>query len=290
MKMKAYAKINIALDAVGKREDNYHLLRMIMQTVDLYDIIDIEKSRDDKISITCNKHYVPTDERNLAYKAALLFKEEFNIKEGVKINIKKNIPVAAGMAGGSTNAASVLVIMNKLFDINASLEKLKSIGLKIGADVPYCIVGGTALCEGIGEVITPLKAFDNKILIVLKPNFGVSTKEVYTSLDLSKIRKHVDIEGLIEAMKEDDLEYVSKNMKNVLENVTLKKHTILKTIKEDMRKNGALGAMMSGSGPTVFAFFEDMLTAQRAFEFLKGKYKYSDVYITRTINNKIHNF
>ena len=285
MKMKAYAKINIALDAIGKREDNYHLLRMIMQTVDLYDVIDIEKRNDSNISISCNKHYVPTDERNLAYKAAVLFRDEFNIKDGVKINIKKNIPVAAGMAGGSTNAAAVLVIMNKLFNINASLEVLKEIGLKIGADVPYCIEGGTALCEGIGEIITPLKPFENKILVVLKPNFGVSTKEVYTNLDINKIRKHVNIEGLIQAMEDDDLDYVSKNMKNVLENVTLKKHTILKNIKEDMRKCGALGAMMSGSGPTVFAFFDDMLTAQRAFEFLKGKYKYSDLYITRTINS-----
>ena len=246
MKMKAYAKINIALDAIGKREDNYHLLRMIMQTVDLYDVIDIEKSNDSNISISCNKHYVPTDERNLAYKAAVLFRDEFNIKDGVKINIKKNIPVAAGMAGGSTNAAAVLVIMNRLFNVNASLEVLKEIGLKIGADVPYCIEGGTALCEGIGEIITPLKPFENKILVVLKPNFGVSTKEVYTNLDINKIRKHVNIEGLIQAMENDDLDYVSKNMKNVLENVTLKKHTILKNIKEDMRKSGALGAMMSG--------------------------------------------
>lgn len=285
MKMKAYAKINIALDAIGKREDNYHLLRMIMQTVDLYDVIDIEKSNDSSISISCNKHYVPTDERNLAYKAAVLFRENFNIKDGVKISIKKNIPVAAGMAGGSTNAAAVLVIMNKLFNVNASLEELKELGLKIGADVPYCIEGGTALCEGIGEVITPLKPFENKILVVLKPNFGVSTKEVYTNLDINKIRKHVNIEELIEAMENDDLNYVAKNMKNVLENVTLKKHSVLKAIKEDMRRSGALGAMMSGSGPTVFAFFDDMLTAQRAFEFLKGKYKYSDVYITRTINS-----
>ncbi|MDZ5253161.1 4-(cytidine 5'-diphospho)-2-C-methyl-D-erythritol kinase [Clostridium sp. LIBA-8841] len=285
MKMKAYAKVNIALDAIGKREDNYHLLRMIMQTVDLYDVIDIEKSNDSSISISCNKHYVPTDERNLAYKAAVLFRENFNIKGGVKISIKKNIPVAAGMAGGSTNAAAVLVMMNKLFKVNASLEELKELGLKIGADVPYCIEGGTALCEGIGEVITPLKPFENKILVVLKPNFGVSTKEVYTNLDINKIRKHVNIEELIEAMENDDLNYVAKNMKNVLENVTLKKHSVLKTIKEDMRRSGALGAMMSGSGPTVFAFFDDMLTAQKSFEFLKNKYKYSDVYITRTISN-----
>lgn len=285
MKMKAYAKINIALDAIGKREDDYHLLRMIMQTVDLYDVIDITKSKGSSISISCNKHYVPTDERNLAYKAAALFKERFNIKEGINIRIKKNIPVAAGMAGGSTNAAAVLVIMNKLFNVNASLDELKELGVKIGADVPYCIEGGTALCEGIGEVITQLKPFENKILVVLKPNFGVSTKEVYTSLDINKIKKHVNIEGLISAMENDDLRYVSRNMKNVLENVTLKKHSVLKTTKEDMKRSGALGAMMSGSGPTVFAFFDNMLTAQKSFEFLKSKYKYADVYITRTISN-----
>lgn len=285
MKMKAYAKINIALDAIGKREDDYHLLRMIMQTVDLYDVIDITKSKGSSISISCNKHYVPTDERNLAYKAAALFRERFNIKEGINISIKKNIPVAAGMAGGSTNAAAVLVIMNKLFNVNASLDELKELGIKIGADVPYCIEGGTALCEGIGEVITQLKPFENKILVVLKPNFGVSTKEVYTSLDINKIKKHVNIEGLISAMENDDLRYVSRNMKNVLENVTLKKHSVLKIIKEDMKRSGALGAMMSGSGPTVFAFFDNMLTAQKSFEFLKSKYKYADVYITRTISN-----
>lgn len=285
MKMKAYAKINIALDAIGKREDDYHLLRMIMQTVDLYDVIDITKSKGSSISISCNKHYVPTDERNLAYKAAALFRERFNIKEGINISIKKNIPVAAGMAGGSTNAAAVLVIMNKLFNVNASLDELKELGIKIGADVPYCIEGGTALCEGIGEVITQLKPFENKILVVLKPNFGVSTKEVYTSLDINKIKKHINIEGLISAMENDDLRYVSRNMKNVLENVTLKKHSVLKIIKEDMKRSGALGAMMSGSGPTVFAFFDNMLTAQKSFEFLKSKYKYADVYITRTISN-----
>lgn len=285
MKMKAYAKINIALDAIGKREDNYHLLRMIMQTIDLYDIIDITKSKDSSISISCNKHYVPTDERNLAYKAAVLFKEKFNIKDGVNISIKKNIPVAAGMAGGSTNAAAVLVLMNKLFNLNISVDELKELGLKIGADVPYCIEGGTALCEGVGEIITPLKPFENKILVVLKPNFGVSTKEVYTALDINRIKRHVNIEGLISAIENDNLKYVSKNMKNVLENVTLKKHSILKTIKEDMKRSGALGAMMSGSGPTVFAFFDNMLTAQKSFEFLKNKYKYADVYITRTIIN-----
>lgn len=284
MKKKAYAKINIALDAVGKREDGYHLLRMIMQTVDLYDEIEVRKNQNSNIQITCNKAYLPNDDRNLAYKAAKLFKDEFNIADGVSIHINKNIPVSAGMAGGSTDAAAVLSLMNKVFDLNVDIDELKRIGLKIGADVPYCIEGGTALCEGIGEIITPLKKFENKILVVVKPNFGVSTKDVYKSLDLNKIYKHVNIEGLISSMEEDDLHHVCSNMKNVLENVTLRKHRILKDIKESMVSHGAVGSMMSGSGPTVFAFFDDMLIAQKCYEAMKTKYKFNDIYITRTIN------
>lgn len=281
---KAYAKINIALDVIGKREDGYHLLKMIMQTVDIYDVIDLKKNNNRTINITCNKHYVPVDERNLAYKAAKLFKDEFKIKSGVDIYIKKNIPVSAGMAGGSTDAATVLYLMNKEFNTNIPIEKLKKIALKIGADVPYCIEGGTALCEGIGEKITKLQSFNNKILVIVKPNFGVSTKEVYKSLDINKIYKHVCTEKIIRAMYEDDLEFIAKNMKNVLENVTLSKYKTLKQIKEEMLKLGALGSMMSGSGPTIFGFFDDMLTAQRCFEAIKEKYKYRDIYLTRTIN------
>lgn len=279
MKIKAYAKINISLDIVGKRTDGYHLLRMIMQSVDLYDEITIEKQHGD-ICITCNKPYVPTDERNLAYKAAKLFMDTFNIKSGVRIDIKKNIPVAAGMAGGSTDCAAVLKIMNKLFEVNVSDEKLMELGLKLGADVPYCITGGTALCEGVGEEITKLKSFKDKILVVVKPPFGVSTKGAYQGFDINRVRNHPNTEALIEAMKNDDLEFVSNNMKNLLENVTLRKHRVLISIKEELRSLGALGAMMSGSGPTVFAFFDDMLKAQMAFE--KMKLKYDDTFITRT--------
>ena len=190
MKIKAYAKINISLDVVGKRkEDGYHLLRMIMQNIDLYDEIYVEK-RKEGITIDCNKNYVPTDSRNLAYKAAMLFKEKYNIKEGVYINIIKNIPVSAGLAGGSTDGAAVLKLMNKLFEINASDEELMEMGLSLGADIPYCIKGGTALCEGVGEKITPLKPFKDKILVLVKPSFGVSTKEVYKAFDLEKARIH----------------------------------------------------------------------------------------------------
>jgi 4-diphosphocytidyl-2-C-methyl-D-erythritol kinase len=278
--LKAYAKINISLDVVGKREDGYHLLKMIMQNIDLYDLININKANSG-INITSNKPYIPIDDRNLGYKAARLFIEKYNIKGGVDINIRKNIPVAAGLAGGSTDAAAVLKGMRSIFNMDISDEELMELGLKIGADIPYCIIGGTALCEGIGEQITPLKSFKNHILVVVKPPFGVSTKEVYQSLDISKIYKHPDTSGLIKAIEEDDLKYVCSNMKNLLENVTLRKHVILKDIKNEMLRHGAIGAMMSGSGPTVFCFFDDMLRAQHCYE--KFKTKYNEVFITRTI-------
>ena len=280
MKIKAYAKINIALDVVGKREDGYHLLRMIMQTVDLYDVIEITKS-DCNIKLKCNKPYVPTDERNLAYKAAKLFKETYDIKDGVLIDLTKNIPVSAGMAGGSTDAAGVLRLMNRLFNVNASDEELRTLGLKLGADVPYCISGGTALCEGIGEKITQLKPFKDKILVIVKPPFGVSTKDVYKAFDLSKIVFHPRTDDIIKAMENDDIDFVANNMKNLLENVTLRKHRVILNIKEAMKSYGSLGTMMSGSGPTVFAFFDDMLKAQECYDEMKKKYK--DVFISRTI-------
>lgn len=280
MRMKAYAKVNISLDIVGKREDGYHLLEMIMQSIDLYDEIVIEKQKKE-ITIKCNKPYVPTDERNLAYKAAQLFIEKYNIDSGVNINIKKNIPVCAGLAGGSTDAATVLKIMNSLFNINASDEELMILGLKLGADVPYCIKGGTALCKGIGEEVTALKGFKDKVIVLVKPPFGVSTNSVYQEFNIEKARNHPNTGLIINAINNDNLKMVCDNMKNLLENVTLRKHKILINIKEEMRHNGAMGTMMSGSGPTVFAFFDDMLKAQRCFE--KMKEKYSDVFITRTI-------
>lgn len=280
MNYKAYAKINISLDATGKREDGYHLLRMIMQTIDVYDLITIEETLSG-ITLSCNKSFIPIDDRNLAYKAAKLFLDTYNLRVGVNIKIRKNIPVAAGLAGGSTNAAAVLKCMRDLFKPEISDEELMVLGVRIGADVPYCIVGGTALCEGIGEVVKPLKAFKDKIIVLVKPSFGVSTKEVYTALDINKIYKHPETDELILAMERDDVKFVAENMKNVLENVTLKKHQSLRELKKDFLQMEALGVMMSGSGPSVFAFFDDMMKAQSCYDKMKVKYK--EVFLTRTI-------
>lgn len=280
MLIKAYAKINISLDVVGKREDGYHLLKMIMQNIDLYDLLNFDKINKG-INITCNKNYVPTDERNLVYKAVKLFMDTYNIRSGVAVNIKKNIPVTAGLAGGSTDAAAALKAMRTLYHINSSDEELSTLGLKLGADIPYCIKGGTAICEGIGEKITELKPFKNHILVLVKPSFGVSTKEVYEVLDMSKIYKHPSTDNIIKYMDEGNLKAVSENMKNILENVTLKKHKVLYEIKKEAMNSGALGSMMSGSGPSVFAFFDDMLKAQHCYD--KFKTKYNEVFITRTI-------
>ncbi|MGK0465549.1 4-(cytidine 5'-diphospho)-2-C-methyl-D-erythritol kinase [Clostridium sp.] len=280
MLVKAYGKINISLDIVGKREDGYHLLKMIMQNIDLYDSISFEKCNRG-INISCNKPYIPIDEKNLMYKASKLFMDTYNVSGGINIYIKKNIPVAAGMGGGSADAASVFQTLRKVFEVKLPDNEIMELGLKIGADVPFCITGGTALCEGVGEIITPLVPFKNHILVLVKPNFGVSTREVYKNLDTSRIYKHPDTEALIKAMEAEELQEVCNGMKNLLENVTLRKYPVLKRIKEDMIKMGAMGSMMSGSGPTIFAFFEDMLKAQRCYDKFKTQYK--EVYITRTI-------
>lgn len=280
MKVKAYGKINIALDVIGKREDGYHLLRMIMQTVNIYDELEFEKS-EQGIKITSNKSFVPTDNRNLVYKAIELFCNTYNVEKAISVHIEKNIPVEAGMAGGSADAAAALKAMRDLYRPEISDKELMELGVKIGADVPYCIKGGTALCEGIGEVITELKPFKDKLLVVVKPNFGVSTIATYKGFKLSEVKHHPKVDELIAAMDRDDLRYVADNMMNLLELVTLKEHEEISRIKEFMCTEGALGSMMSGSGPTVFGFFDNEEKANNCAEKLKDKYK--EVFVTSTI-------
>lgn len=278
--MKAYGKINIALDVIGKREDGYHLLRMIMQTVNIYDELTFEP-RDKGIHITSNKNFVPTDKRNLVYKAIELFCETYRVEKAISVHIEKNIPVEAGMAGGSTDAAAALRAMRDLYKPDITDKELMNLGVKIGADVPYCIIGGTALCEGIGEIITPLKPFNHKILVVAKPNFGVSTVGTYKKFRLDEVKTHPDVDELIEAMKSDDLLFVARNMMNLLELATIKDHEEIGKVKEFMCEEGALGSMMSGSGPTVFGFFNNMKKAEGCAEKLRSKYR--EVLVTTTI-------
>lgn len=279
MEIKAYGKINLSLDVVSKKEDGYHLLKMIMQSIEVYDRIKLEV-QDADIRIYCDKPYVPTDERNIAYKAAKLFFEKYKINKGVCINIDKHIPVSAGLAGGSTDGAAVIRGLSELFGIKDE-KGILELCTKVGADVPFCLYGGTCLCEGIGEVITPLSSFKDVIILLVKPNFGVSTKEVFRALDLSLIYKHPDTESLMEAMKNYQLNDFDRFSKNVLENVTLRKYPIIRDIKLKIMRQGALYSMMSGSGPTVFGIFDDMQLALSSYEFFKKQYK--ETYLTRTI-------
>lgn len=278
--VKAFAKINLSLDVVGKREDGYHLLEMVMQNVDLHDDIIIEQI-EEGIMLTCNKGYVPVDERNIAYKAAKLLMDTKGIRKGVRIDITKRIPVAAGLAGGSADAAAVLKGMNELFDLKMSTEELMEEGLKLGADVPYCIVGGTCLCEGVGEVVTPLKPFRGHTILLVKPSFGVSTKEAYGLFELDRINRHVETGKLIKAMEDDDLNGVNYYSRNLLENVVLPRYPILKSIKQMLSRNGSIVTLMSGSGPTIYGIFRDVSAAENAARALNRNN--NEVILTRTI-------
>jgi len=281
IQLKSRAKINLSIDVLGKRQDGYHLVEMIMQTIDLYDIIKIKEIDIDEININSNSEDIPLNKDNIVYKAAKLLKDEFNIKKGIDIFIEKNIPVAAGMAGGSSNAAAVLVGLNKLWNLNLSEVRLQEIGLKLGADVPFCISGGAALAEGIGEKLTSIKGLsEDTIILVCKPNLFVSTKDVYKGLDLENIKNRPDNKFLIQCLREGNINLLSKNMVNLLEDVTSKMHEEIKEIENTMLEYNALGSMMSGSGPTVFGLFDNEDDALNAkLELLK---KYNQVYIVRS--------
>ena len=280
MKKKAYAKINLALDVVGKRPDGYHELKMIMQSIDLFDEIDLELI-ESGIEVESDSEFLANDENNIAYRAAKKFFEITNINSGVKIFIKKNIPISAGLAGGSTDGAAVLRMLNESFDNVLNYEEMIDVSKSIGADVAFCLYGGTALCEGVGEKITQLKDFDGHRLVLVKPPFGVSTKEVFEKFNLDRTKIHPDTNSMIKAIEKDDLIAVSSKLKNVLENVTTNKHKVLKKIKEDFIEKGALGSIMSGSGPSVYGFFNDeklALDAKKHFDI-----KYRTVFNIKTI-------
>lgn len=275
MKLKAYAKINLGLDVLRKREDGYHEVRMVMQMVNLYDRIELVKKKNPGIEVKTNLYYLPTNQDNLVYKAANLLIEEFQIKEGIQIHLKKYIPVSAGMAGGSSDAAAVLFGMNRMFRLGLSLEELMKRGIKLGADVPYCIMRGTALSEGIGEKLTPLPSVPSCKVLIAKPAVSVSTRFVYENLKLQELNSHPDIDGIIENIKKKDIRGMAERLGNVLETVTIPAYPVIEDIKNVMKEQGALNALMSGSGPTVFGLFIEEKQARAAWEKVKSLAKQS---------------
>lgn len=285
MRLQAFAKINLGLDVLGKREDGYHEVRMVMQTIRMYDQLDMHKEEEPGIRLTTNKSYIPTDESNLVYRAAQLMMDTCKIKEGVRIHLHKVIPVAAGMAGGSSDAAATLVGMNRLFHCGLSRKKLMELGVRIGADVPYCVLRGTALAEGIGEKLTVLAPMPKCWILIGKPGISVSTKYVYTSLDLNQHTVHPDIDGMVEALRSGDLYGITDRMGNVLQDVTIPAYPEVETIKEQMKAWGAVNAMMSGSGPTVFGIFDDEEKAQKACQKLRESGLCQQVFLTVPFNN-----
>ena len=267
--VKAPAKINLALDVLHKRPDGYHEVEMIMTTIDLADRVELTLLEQDKIHILSHNRYVPDDQRNLAYQAAQLLKDRFGVKKGVLISIEKTIPVAAGLAGGSSDAAATLRGLNKLWDLGLSLDELAELGSEIGSDVSFCVYGGTALAKGRGEIIKELPPPPTCWVILAKPFIGVSTADVYRRLDL-KGSKHPDIYGMIQAIKEHDYQRVCDNVGNVLEGVTLSLHPEVAQIKEQMKRFGADAVLMSGSGPTVFGIVQHDSRMHRIYNGLRG--------------------
>ena len=280
IELKALAKINLGLDVLGRRENGYHDVRMVMQSIYLYDEVKIEKTEAPGIALASNLSFLPTGEGNIAYKAAQLLTEEFEIGEGIKITLNKHIPVAAGLAGGSSNAAAVLFGMNRMFRLGLTQDELMARGVRLGADVPYCIMRGTVLAEGIGEELSVLPAMPKCTVLIAKPPVSVSTKVVYEALDAKEVVEHPDIDGIIEGLKKHSLKQVAACMGNVLEDVTIPMHPVIDRIKQEMIDAGALNAMMSGSGPTVFGLFESRAAAREAQRRIREKSLTRQVYVT----------
>ena len=286
IKLKALAKINLGLDVVRRREDGYHEVRMVMQTIHLYDQLLIQKSEAPGIQIHSNLSFLPVNENNLVYKAGKLLMDEFDSHTGVSVELNKHIPVAAGMAGGSTDAAAMLYGMNQLFGLKLKRKDLMERGVQIGADVPYCIMRGTALAEGIGEKLSSLPPMVKCPVLIAKPAVSVSTKFVYQNLKLNEQTPHPDIDALITDIRNSDLDNICADMGNVLETVTIPNYPVIAQIKEQMLKSGAKASMMSGSGPTVFGLFGDEETARRARAEMKASGLAKQVYLTSIYNNR----
>lgn len=280
MELTANAKINLGLDVLRKRPDGYHDVRMVMQMTGMYDQISLSPSKKPGIRLSVNLPYIPANENNLAYRAAKLLMDEFEITDGLSIRLMKFIPVAAGLAGGSTDAAAVLKGVNKLFHLGLSGEELMRRGKEIGADVPYCVMGGTALAEGIGEILTPLPDMPQCSILLAKPAISVSTKEVYGALRADFIENHPDIDGMLEALRAGDLKGITDRCSNVLEDVTAPNYPIIREFEAEMKNSGALASIMSGSGPTVFGIYDNYDAARACRNEMRRKYPAARVFLT----------
>ena len=285
MRLRALAKINLGLDVLRKREDGYHELRMIMQTINMYDQLDIEISKTPGIKITTNLPFIPVNESNLVYKAAKFLMDEFQVEQGITVDLQKFIPVAAGMAGGGSDAAATMIGVNRLFGLGLSVKELMERGVKIGADVPYCLLRGTALAEGIGDKLRALPACPDCYVLIGKPAISVSTKFVYENLHANELEYHPEIDKMLDAIQWHNLNKIADCMGNVLETVTIPHYPVIQKIKDHMKEHGALNAMMSGSGPTVFGLFDDKATAENACEVLRESRLARTVFLTTVFNN-----
>lgn len=281
---RAYAKINIGLDVLRRRADGYHEVKMIMQTVDIYDELVLERRKEPGIELRMDNSELPSGGDNLICRAADLLFREKEITGGVNISLTKRIPIAAGMAGGSADAAAALRGVNELFDLGYSLKELQALGVGLGADIPYCLAGGTMLSEGIGEILTPLPAPPAAHLVIAKPDINVSTAFVYGNLHADRLAWHPDIDGMIAALQKGDLDGITGRLGNVLETVTVKAHPVIEQIRELLRKQGAENALMSGSGPTVFGIFKEKETAARAAEAVERGRLAKQIFVTTFYN------
>ena len=282
--MKSFAKINLSLDILGKLDNGYHEVKMVMQTVSLYDVVVLEK-KDHGIELSSNVGFLPSDSSNIAYAAAEAFFKKTGILGGAKIRLNKRIPVGAGLAGGSGNAAAVLKGLNTLYNARLRTSELCEIGTPLGADVPYCIIGGTRLAEGIGEKISPLPKMPKCHIVLVKPRFSISTAWAYQNVDESRDLVHPNTDELIAALRKRDLAAIAANMGNVLEDVSIGHYEILRELKEKLVSQGALGALMSGSGPTVFGIFDSEEKAASATDHLREEYPSAFVCHTTTVGS-----
>ena len=284
MRLRALAKINLGLDITGKRPDGYHDVRMIMQTIQMYDVLELNKKKEPGISFETNLAFIPNDEKNLACQAAKMLMDEFHVQEGLCLRLEKFIPVAAGMAGGSTDAAAAFVGVNRLFGLGLTEKELMERAVKVGADVPYCIMRGTALAEGIGEKLTRLPALPPCYILIGKPGVNVSTKMAYENLKLGELTEHPDIDGMIADIRRGDLSAMTEKMANVFEPGIIRQYPVIQEIKNLMEEYGALRAMMSGSGPTVFGVFDSKDKMEQAAAVLRESRLARTVFATEIYN------